>query len=154
MSFSIGFLILCCLFIFFVKKRKNNKDIVYQKYEAKNIILVTSTSKEELIKILAIKYNTDFKNVCFLYNGDIIIDNITQIEKWGRYGYDYKIYYPISECMYAENCGWEKPQYWEDKIISSWNDSWSSAYKQYQSRVNLPDSKYVNRVTKIIRGPW
>lgn len=56
--------------------------------------------------------------------------------------------------MYAENCGWEKPQYWEDKIISSWNDSWGGAYKQYQSRVNLPDSKYVNRVTKIIRGPW
>ena len=137
MSIFIEFLILCCLFIFFYKKRKNNKNIVYQKYEAKNIILVTSASKEELINILAIKYNTDCKNIYFLYNGNIIIDNITQREKWGRNGYDYKIYYPISECMYAENCGWEKPQYWEDKIISSWKDSWNSAYKKYQSRINL-----------------
>lgn len=137
MSIFIEFLILCCLFIFFYKKRKNNKNIVYQKYEAKNIILVTSASKEELINILAIKYNTDCKNIYFLYNGNIIIDNITQREKWGRNGYDYKIYYPISECMYAENCGREKPQYWENKIISSWKDSWNSAYKKYQSRINL-----------------
>lgn len=150
------FFIFGCLYLLLLilHKKKNKHGITYHKYEAKNVILAESSRKEDLINILAIKHDTVYENINFLYNGNIIINNAIQKEKWGRNGINYKIYYPFTECVYAENCGWEDPIYWEDKIISDWNETWSNAYKQYQLRVGLPSNKSTNQVAKIVKGPW